>query len=188
MWLSLVAQQFKKYKYIPITYIIDGNYDLLPPSSLKERLPEASWKDISMSLLNFITRETRTKCKKACTFSGNYKPLANPIFLITNPNRKGCKEIASLMDPREFNPKHWSNFEKFSQEYNLSPEDLKNQIIKSPKTSKLIEAKDLQYKILRKTCITNEKLFHMTHLSSLHCSICKFPSQNSTHRFFYAPA
>ena len=97
-------------------YIIGSNYDLLPPSSLKERLPEASWKDISMSLLNFITKETRTKCKKACTFSGNYKPLANPIFLITNPNKKGCKKLTSLIDPRKFNPKQSGNFERFSQE------------------------------------------------------------------------
>ena len=72
-----------------------------------------------------------------CTFSGNYKPLTNPIFLITNPNKKGCKELAKLMGPREFIPKDWSNLKVSAKNITLALKTLKNKIIKLAKTSKL---------------------------------------------------
>ena len=61
------------------------------------------------------------------------------------------------------------------------------QISKLARTSKIPEAKDLQYKILRNTCITNNKLFKWKIIDSPMCSLCKYPSQNSTADSTVAP-
>ena len=62
-----------------------------------------------------------------------------------------------------------------------------NQIIKLAKTSKIPEAKDLQYRVLRNTCITNNKLFKWNITESPMCSLCKHPTQNSNHQFYSCP-
>ena len=81
----------------------------------------------------------------------------------------------------------WSNFEKLSATHQIPPSNLERQIIKLAKTTKLVEAKDLQYLLLRNTCITNAKLHKMGILQSPGCTLCTHPSQNSTHRFYHCP-
>merc|ERR1711954_543482 len=76
---------------------------------------------------------------------------------------------------------------QFSTDYALSPETLEKQIIKLSNTSRAIEAKDLQYRVLRITCITNNKLHQMKILDTPKCPLCNHPTQNSTHRFYYCP-
>ena len=66
----------------------------------------------------------------------------------------------------------------------LHPPSTWSQIIKLARTSKLFEAKDLQYKVLRNTCLTNNTLFNMNILESSACRLCNHPTQNSTHRFY----
>merc|ERR1711873_352449 len=68
-----------------------------------------------------------------------------------------------------------------------APEILEKQIIKLSNTSRAIEAKDLQYRVLRNTCITNNKLYHMKILDTPKCTLCNHPTQNSTHRFYHCP-
>ena len=92
--------------------------------------------------------------------------------------------IGNYFSKVSFDRKNWSNFENFSQSYNLDPPTLQTQIIKLAKTSKIIEGKDLQYLVLRNTCLTNAKLHSMQILSSPECTLCSYPSQNSKHRFF----
>ena len=65
------------------------------------------------------------------------------------------------------------------------PPDLQRQIIKLARTSRLVEAKDLQYLILRNTCLTNVKLHKMGILESPSCLLCSHPEQDSSHRFFH---
>ena len=125
--------------------------------------------------------------QKDLPFTGNYCPLAYQILLITNPSNKGCKELVNILKLKKCNPRHWSNLDKCFNKYNIPPDQLENQIIKLAKTSKLIEAKNLQYRVLRNTCITNNKLFQWKILESQWCSLCNHPSQNSTHRFFSCP-
>ena len=133
----LTAPQFKTHKYIPILHIIDNNHDILPPSQLKERFPTMNWKNISLNILNFITKDIRNQCKRLSHFPGNYEPLAHPLFLITNPSKKGCKELAKLIEVNQFQQKHWKIFEKFSSEYSLPPPGAKgtnNQVSKNLQT------------------------------------------------------
>merc|ERR1711954_208059 len=54
-------------------------------------------------------------------------------------------------------------------------------------TTRAIEAKDLQYRVLRNTCIINNKLFHMKILDTPKCTLCNHPTQNSPHRFYHCP-
>merc|ERR1711873_143775 len=68
-----------------------------------------------------------------------------------------------------------------------APEILEKQIIKLSNTSRAIEAKGLQYRVLRNTCITNNKLYHMKILDTPKCTLCNHPTQNSTHRFYHCP-
>merc|ERR1711954_615225 len=70
---------------------------------------------------------------------------------------------------------------------NIPGETLEKQIIKLSITSRAIEAKHLQYKVLRNTCITNNKLHAMKILDSPKCTLCNHESQDSTHRFYYCP-
>ena len=91
------------------------------------------------------------------------------------------------MFPSSFNPRHWGTLTKLSETYNLTTDTVKYQIKKLARTSKIPEAKDLQYKILRNTCITNNKLFKWNISNSPMCSICKHPTQNSNHRFYRCP-
>ena len=81
----------------------------------------------------------------------------------------------------------WKNFEKFSTTHNIEHESLQSQIIKLSNTSKLIEGKDLQYLLLRNTCLTNSKLHNMKILPTPECTLCLHPTQDSSHRFYFCP-
>ena len=83
---------------------------------------------VSLNVLGITTRNMRTKCRRLGTFNGNYLPAADPILLATNPSKKGCKEIADNLFPKSFNPKHWGTLKKFSDEYNLPPDQIEKQI------------------------------------------------------------
>merc|ERR1711954_235912 len=76
-------------------------------------------------------------------------------------NIKGCKIFFNALSNHSFETKHWAKFNQFATDHELAPESLEKQIIKLSNTSRAIEAKDLQYRVLRNTCITNNKLYHM---------------------------
>ena len=135
-------------------------------------------------MLSIATRNLRTKCNRLSTFNGNFLPASDPILLATLPNKKGCKDIANTLFPESLNPKHWGTLDKFSCEYQIPHE---KQIKKLARTSKIPKAKDLQYKILRNTCITNNTLFKWNVKDSPTCGLCRNPTQNSTHRFYSCP-
>ena len=84
----------------------------------------------------------------------------------------------------KFDKKAWTTIEKFTQAYNIQPEEVIAQITSLNKTSLLIPAHDLQYTILRNICITNEKLHLWNLIDSPKCNLCNHESQNSTHRFY----
>ena len=100
---------------------------------------------------------------------------------------KGCTQFFKALSIHSFDTSCWAKFTQFSTDYALSPETLEKQIIKLSNTSRAIEAKDLQYKVLRNTCITNNKLHNMKILDSPKCTLCNHPSQDSAHRFFHCP-
>ena len=152
--ISLISQQFPPNKNIPIYYITDENFNILPPSQLKQRLPEINWSNVSINLLNIATRNLRTKCKRLATYNGNFLPAADPILLTTLPYKKGCKDLTNTLFPKTFNPRHWGTLEKFSTDHQVPQTQIEKQIKKLARTSRIPEAKDLQYQILRNTCIT----------------------------------
>ena len=78
----------------------------------------------------------------------------------------------------------WVNFDKLVSTHNLDPDHLKIQIVKLANTSKLIEGKDLQYLVLRNSCLTNSKLYNMKILPTPECTLCLHPKQDSAHRFY----
>ena len=164
---------------------MDTNFDILPPSQLRERLPKADWKKTSTHLLSFFTTELRAKCKRIATFSGNHEPFIHPLLQITSPNIKGCREFAKLIRTETFEEGAWSNFQKFVATHEIPPTRLEKQIVKLARTSKLTEAKDLQFLVLRNTCLTNQKLHKMHILESPKCQLCPHPQQDSAHRFFF---
>ena len=100
---------------------------------------------------------------------------------------KGCTQFFNALSSHSFDTSCWTKFTQFSTDYALSPETLEKQIIKLSNTSRAIEAKDLQYKVLRNTCITNNKLHNMKILDSPKCTLCDHPTQNSMHRFYHCP-
>ena len=176
--------QIKNYKYIPLISIVNEQFDILPPSQLRERLPLADWRRISAPLLSFSTAKIRAKCKKVANFTGNFFPHIHPIMQLTSPNIKGCREFSKLICTNTFVEADWPNFAKFSSTHQISPDRLQRQITKLAKTSRLIEARDLQFLVLRNTCITNIKLYKMHILDSPKCQLCTYPQQDSAHRFF----
>ena len=177
--------QLRNYNYIPLTFVTDEKFNILPPSQLKERLPLANWDKISIPLISFLTASLREKCKKIATYTGNHRPLIHPLLQLTSPNIKGCKQLSKLISNDSFDDTAWSNFSKFSSTHNIPPPRLQTQITKLARTSRLIEAKDLQYLVLRNTCLTNQKLHKMHILDSPECQLCLHPQQDSTHRFFH---
>merc|ERR1711873_321176 len=80
-----------------------------------------------------------------------------------------------------FESKHWAKFNQFQSDHEIAPEILEKQIIKLSNTSHAIEAKDLQYRVLRNTCITNNKLYKMKILDTPNCTLCNHQTQDSTH-------
>ena len=106
-------------------------------------------------------------------------PFFPPEMQITNPNTKGCAHFFNALSNSSFDPSCWSKFYQFSTDYDIPPAILERHITKLANTSRAIEAKDLQYKVLRNTCITNNKLHNMKILDSPKCTLCNHPSQDS---------
>ena len=129
----------------------------------------------------------RNKCRKAANFCRNYAPFIHPILHHTNPNTQGCRQFSEWIQKREFDQNQWKNFENLAVTHNIDHDSLQAQIIKLANTSKLIEGKDLQYLMLRNTCITNTKLYRMNILTSSECTLCLHPTQDSAHRYFSCP-
>merc|ERR1712081_96571 len=172
------------YRYVPLNLIVDHNLSILPPSELRCRIPLTDWTRISPITLQLATSGLRCKLNKSL-FLGNFGPFYPPELQITNPNMKGCKQFFNALSSHSFDTSCWAKFTQFTTDYNLSPETLEKQIIKLSNTSRAIEAKDLQYKVLRNTCITNNKLHKMKILDYPKCTLCNHPTQNSTHRFYH---
>ena len=107
------------YKYIPLYLITDECMNILPKSQLSERLPLATWQNISPTLVQFGTSRLRNTILKAPQLSGNYAPFVPPEFLLTNPNIKGCKHILEALSNSSFDPKCWANFNKFSTDHHI---------------------------------------------------------------------
>merc|ERR1711954_205290 len=168
-------------------FIIDHDLNILPKSELHTRLPLTSWTHISPAMIQFGTSDLRLKIQKSSQFHGNFAPFFPPEMQITNPNTKGCKHFFNALSNPSFDPSCWSEFYQISTDCNIPPETLEKHIIKLTNTSQAIEAKDLQYKILRNTCIVNNKLNNMKILDSPKCTLCNHPSQNSTQHFYHCP-
>ena len=100
---------------------MDENFNILPPSELKERLPLADWRKILTPLLSFVTAKLREKCKKIANFAGNFMPFIHPLLQITSPNIKGCKEFSKLIKNETFEEGAWPNFLKFSATHDIPP-------------------------------------------------------------------
>ena len=113
--------KIKNYQHIPLLSLVDANFNILPPSELKDRLPKANWKKISTPLLSFITAKLREKCRKIANFSGNFGPFIHPLLQITSPNIKGCKEFSKLISSETFEEGAWSNFAKLSSTHEIPP-------------------------------------------------------------------
>ena len=118
--------QLRNYNYIPLTFVTDEKFNILPPSQLKERLPLANWDKISIPLISFLTASLREKCKKIATYTGNHRPLIHPLLQLTSPNIKGCKQFSKLISNDSFDDTAWSNFSKFSSTHNIPPPDCKH--------------------------------------------------------------
>merc|ERR1711954_36850 len=174
------------YRYVPLNLITDHDLCILPKSELCSRLPLADWTRISPDLLQFGTSELRRKLHSSLLHR-NFAPFYPPEIQITNPYMKGCTQFFNALSSHSFDTNCWTKFTQFSTDYALSPEILEKQIIKLSNTSRAIEAKDLQYKVLRNTCITNNKLHNMKILDSPKCTLCNNPSKNSTHWFYHCP-
>jgi len=174
------------YRYVPLNLIIDHNFNILPPSELRCRIPLTDWTTISPLTILMATSGLRSKLNKS-PLLGNFGPFYPPELQITNPNMKGCKLFFNALSNHSFDAKHWAKFNQFATDHALSPETLEKQIIKLSNTSRAIEAKDLQYRVLRNTCITNNKLYQMKILDTPKCTLCNHPTQNSTHRFYHCP-
>ena len=169
------------YKYVPLNLITDQDLNILPKSELQTRLPLATWTHISPNLIQFGTSDLRLKIQKSPQFYGNLAPFFPPEMQITNPNTKGCAHFFNALSNSSFDPSCWSKFYQFSTDYDIPPAILERHITKLANTSRAIEAKDLQYKVLRNTCITNNKLHNMKILDSPKCTLCNHPSQDSAH-------
>merc|ERR1712081_140694 len=171
-YLQLDRDQFyhhiPPYKYVPLNLITDHDLSILPPSELRCRLPLADWTRISPTILQFATSGLRSKLNSSL-LHGNFGPFYPPEMQITNPNMKGCTQFFKALSSHSFNTSCWTKFTQFSIDYTLSPETLEKQIIKLTNTSRAIEAKELQYKVLRNNCITNNKLHNMKILDSPKC-------------------
>ena len=125
--------------------------------------------------------------QKASLFYGNHAPFIHPIFHFTNPNTKGCRQFSKLIAEPKFDKNQWKNFENLAATHNLDHDSPISQIIKLTNTSKLIEGKDLQYLVLRNTCLTNSKLYSMNIVPTPECMLCLHPAQDSSHRFYFCP-
>ena len=174
------------YRYIPLSLIVDHDLNILPPSELDHRIPLTDWAAIKPLTILMATSNLRHKINKS-SLTGNFEPFYPPELQITNPNLKGCKLFFNALSNHSFESKHWAKFNQFQSDHELAPEILEKQIIKLNNTSRAIEAKDLQYRVLRNTCITNNKLYHMKILDTPKCTLCNHPTQDSTHRFYYCP-
>merc|ERR1712112_727487 len=174
------------YRYIPLSLIVDHDLNILPPSELNCRIPLTDWAAIKPLTILMATSNLRHKINKSSP-TGNFEPFYPPELQITNPNLKGCKLFFNALSNHSFESKHWAKFNQFQSDHELAPETLEKQIIKLSNTSRAIEAKDLQYRVLRNTCITNNKLYHMKILDTPKCTLCNHPTQDSTHRFYHCP-
>merc|ERR1711954_520635 len=172
------------YRYVPLNLIIDHDLSILPPSELHCRLPLADWNHILPIILQLATSGLRCKLNNSLLL-GNFGPFYPPEMQITNSNMKGCKQFLNTLSSHYFDTSCWAKFTQFTTDYALSPETLEKQIIKLSNTSRAIEAKDLQYKVLRNTCITNNKLHKMKILDSPKFTLCNHLTQNSMHRFYH---
>merc|ERR1711954_91888 len=174
------------YRYVPLNLITDQDLSVLPKSKLRARLPLATWTNISPNLIQFCTSDLRLKIQKSSQFHGNFGPFFPPEMQITNTNTKGCSHFFNALSNPSFDPSCWTKFKQFSTDHNIPPAILEKQIIKLSNTSRAIEAKDLQCKVLRNTCINNN-LHQMKILDMPKCTLCNHPTQNSTHRFYHCP-
>ena len=120
-------------------------------------------------------------------FTGNYFYIVTFERQIANPMKKGCKNLFNAINTSQFNHKDWKTINKFKNSYCLEEEEIIKQIKSLAQTSLLPECRDLQYSILRNTCITNEKLFHWKKVPTPACLLCNQNSQNSEHRFYDCP-
>ena len=77
------------------------------PPELRERLPLANRGNISIRLIDFVTAKLRARCKRICFFAGNFAPLIHPVLQITDPNLKGCKKLANLIELKTFEVGQW---------------------------------------------------------------------------------
>ena len=64
------------YKYVPLNLITDENLNILPKSQLLERLPLATWQNISPTLVQFGTSKLRHTILRSPQFHGNYAPFS----------------------------------------------------------------------------------------------------------------
>merc|ERR1711954_510364 len=144
------------YKYIPLSLIVDHDLNILPPSELEHRIPLTDWEEIKPLTIFMATSNLRHKINKS-SLTGNFEPFYPPELRITNPNLKGCKLFFNALSDHSFESKHWAKFNQFQADHEIAPEILEKQIIKLSNTPRAIEAKDLQYRVLRNTCITNNK-------------------------------
>merc|ERR1712082_572661 len=174
------------YRYIPLSLIVDHDLNILPPSELDHRIPLTDWDAIKPLTILMATSNLRHKINKS-SLTGNFEPFYPPELQITNPNLKGCKLFFNALSNHSFESKHWTKFNQFQSDHEIAPEILEKQIIKLSNTSRAIEAKDLQYRVLRNTCITNNKLYRMKILDTPNCTLCNHQTQDSTHRFYYCP-
>ena len=184
--LPICAQIFKITPMSGLIQLLTTTIIYFPPP-LRERFSQVNWKEVSIPLLSFDTAELRNKCRKAVNFCGNHAPFIHPILHHTNPNTQGCRQFSDLIQTRKFDWNQWKNFENLAVTHNIDHDSLQAQIIKLANTSKLIEGKDLQYLMLRNTCITNSKLYKMNIVTSPECTLCLHPTQDSAHRYFSCP-
>ena len=106
-------------------------------------------------------------------------------MLMTNPSTKGSKHLAEALNPPKFNARDLKNLDNLSLTHKLDHTTLQTQITKLTTTSKALEGKDLQFSVLRNTCITNNKLLKWKILDTPKCTLCNNPTQDSAHRFYF---
>jgi len=170
-----------------------------PPTLQQRSLPLASIDHLkgtfpkinicSMMALQKDTQKLRENTLPQINYHpGNYFPFINAQTVIIQPNKKGCKYIYNMINPKVFNPKDWSCIDKLNALFPNTPTFPMEPHIKSlNKTSPLPWANNLQLLTLRNNNLNNRKLHLYKKRDSPNCDLCQHPVQDNLHRFYSCP-
>ena len=193
-------QMTAKAQYIPLSTVIDHNFQLLPLRIIKRRYPSVKITILQHQQLKLNTALIRNNLRQINDFndsreihnrSGSIHGCTASFpaisfqqhFLLTNP--KGCKAFRERMNKQYFDPTLWNAFFKHESNFGELTRNEKEEIAaNSAQGNVLMHAKDLQYLVLRNQFLNNSRLHIMKLIDSPNCKICVDTKDTNIHHFY----